>query len=585
MTRFSHGLICGLALTALGGCGAPSTPASTPSAKAAAVPERLGRIVERYWDERLAPQNGISPQYLADSLSIERRYLGEVLSIPRDGLDANSRRTYDIFVRQRQLAIEGFTFPSELLPLNPFDGKVARLAAFAADTGQRPLTRLADYDDWLRRIDEYVGWAQQSIVNMRDGVRRGYTLPRALVERMLPVLERLATDESANVYYTPLRSMPESIKEPERSRLTKELSAAVSEKLLPANRALHDFLQHEYLPRARASLALSDMPLGSPWYGYLIKRATGAALSPDEIHRTAIAEVERIGARTPPPREAQGTAPAQPTPPAQSVSSAQSVPSAQAVPVAPNALLSAYRDLEARVLAALPNLFAQAPQADLDILGSEWLPKPAMPLSYQRAGTAGMPAAVLHVATSGGAPRAMSTAGFLQQAWPGHHYQYSLQIARADLPRFRRFGDEPAFVDGWGMYAASLGDELGVYGDEAAKSDAAAVEMRCAVGAVIDTGIQAKGWTRAKALDYLHAHLGIDELDAQALIDWYVANPADALACMIGELKIRSLRTRAQQLLAGRFDVRDFHTEILQDGAMPLDILEAKVKTWTDAPR
>jgi uncharacterized protein (DUF885 family) len=576
MTRFLHVLICGLALAALGGCGAPSTPAVTPPAKAAAVPERLGRIVERYWDERLAPQNGISPQYLADSLSIERRYLAEILGIPRDGLDVNSRRTYDIFVRQRQLAIEGFTFPSELLPLSPFDGKVARLAAFAADTGQRPLTRLADYEDWLRRIDDYVGWAQQSIVNMRDGVRRGYTSPRALVERMLPVLERLATDESANVYYTPLRSMPESIKEPERSRLTKELSAAVSEKLLPANRALHDFLQHEYLPRARASLALSDMPLGSPWYGYLIKRASGAALSPDEIHRSAIAEVERIGARTSPPRDAQAAAPAQPAP---------ATPPAQAVPVATDALLSAYQDLEVRVLAALPNLFAQAPQADLDILGSQWLPEPATPLSYQRAGTAGMPAPALHVATSGGAPRVVSTAGFLQQAWPGHHYQYSVQIARVDLPRFRRFGDEPAFVDGWGMYAASLGDELGVYADEAAKSDAAAVEMRCAVGAVIDTGIQAKGWSRAKALEYLHAHLGIDELDAQALIDWYVANPADALACMIGELKIRSLRTRAQQLLAGRFDVRDFHTEILQDGAMPLDILEAKVKTWTDAPR
>jgi len=569
MTRFSHTLICALALTALAGCGAPSTPAVTPPAKTAAVPERLGRIVERYWDERLAPQEGISPQYLADSLSIERRYLAEVLSIPREGLDANSRRTYDIFVRQRQLAIEGFTYPSELLPLNPFDGKVARLAGFAADTGQRPLTEPADYENWLRRIDEYVAWTQQAILNMRDGVRRGYTSPRALVERMLPVLERLATDESANVYNTPLRAMPESIKEPERSRLTKELSTAVSTKLLPANRALHEFLLREYLPRARTSLALSDMPLGLPWYGYLIKRATGAALSPEEIHRTASAEVERMGAHIQPPRDAP---------------LAPSAPPAQPPSLVADALLGAYRDLEVRVLAALPNLFTQAAQADLDILGAEWLPTPATPLSYERAGTTGAPPAVLHVAT-GGAPRSVSIAGFLQQAWPGHHYQYSIQIARTDLPRFRRFGEEPAFVDGWGMYAASLGDELGVYADEAAKADAQATEMRCAVGAVIDTGIQAKGWGRAKALEYLHAHLGIDELDAQALIDWYVANPADALACMIGELRIRAMRTRAQQLLAGRFDVREFHTEILQDGAMPLDILEAKVKTWTDAPR
>jgi len=565
MTRFSHRLICALALTALGGCGAPSTPAVTPPAKTSAAPDRLGRIVERYWDERLAPQNGISPQYLADSLNIERRYLTEVLNLARDGLDANSRLTYDIFVRQRQLAIEGFTFPGELLPMNPFDGRVARLAAMADDAGRHPLTRAADYDNWLRHIDEYVGWTQQAILNMRDGVRRGYTSPRALVERMLPILERLATDESANVYYTPLRSMPESIQEPERSRLTKELSAAVSEKLLPANRALHDFLQREYLPRARKSLALSEMPLGAPWYGYLVKQATGAAFSPDDIHRTGIAEVERIGARIQPLRDAP--------------------PAAQPAPLGADELLNAYRELEARVLAALPALFAQAPQADLDILGSVQLPEPTAALSYQRPGPGGNPPAALHVATSGAAPRALSAAGFLQHAWPGYHYQFSLQIARADLPRFRRFGDEPAFVDGWGMYAASLGDELGVYADEAAKSDAAVAELRCAVGAVIDTGIQAKGWNRAKALDYLHAHLGIDDLDAEALIDWYVANPADALACMIGGLKIRSLRTHAQQALAGRFDVREFHTEILQDGAMPLDILEAKVKTWMDGPQ
>jgi uncharacterized protein (DUF885 family) len=568
MTRFSHRLICGLALTALGGCGAPSTPPAAPSAKTAAAPERLGRIVERYWDERLAPQNGISPQYLADSLSIERRYLAEVLNVPRDGLDGNSRLTYDIFVRQRQLAIEGFTFPSELLPIDPFDGRVARFAAMAADTGQRPLAAPADYDNWLRSIDDYTGWTQQAIVNMRDGIRRGYTSPRALVERMLPVLERLATDESANVYYMPLRSMPASIQEPERSRLTKALSAAVSEKLLPANRALRDFLQREYLPRARASLALSEMPLGAPWYGYLVKRATGAALSPDDIHRTGIAEVERIAAHTQPPRDAP---PAQAAPPP--------------APLAADELLSAYRELEVRVLAALPTLFAQVPQADLDILASQRLLQPAEPLSYQRPGPTGIPPAALDVAIGAAAPRALSTAAFLQYAWPGEHYQVSLQIARADLPRFRRFGDEPAFVDGWSMYAASLGDELGVYADEAAKSGAVVAEMRCAVGAVIDTGIQAKGWTRAKALDYLHAHVGIDDLDAAALIDWYVANPADALACMIGELKIKSLRAHAQQLLAGRFDVREFHTEILHDGAMPLDILEAKVKTWTEGPR
>ncbi len=192
---------------------------------------------------------------------------------------------------------------------------------------------------------------------------------------------------------------------------------------------------------------------------------------------------------------------------------------------------------------------------------------------------------MLYVDTVRGGERAVIVPGFLRQAVPGHHYQIALQQGRAELPRFRRFGLEPAFVEGWGMYAASLGEAMGLYPDDAAKSDFAAAERRCAVGAVVDTGLHAKGWTRTQALDYLRAHLPIDDVDAQALIDWYAANPADALACMMGKREFIALRARAQQLLGGRFDVRQFHSEILRNGAMPLDILEARMKIWMDAAK
>jgi uncharacterized protein (DUF885 family) len=168
---------------------------------------------------------------------------------------------------------------------------------------------------------------------------------------------------------------------------------------------------------------------------------------------------------------------------------------------------------------------------------------------------------------------------------PGQYFQIALQQERADLPRFRRFGSDAAFTAGWGLYAASLGEALGLYADESSKLDAAAGEMHCAVALVADTGLHAKGWTRAKALDYVRAHLGIDDPDAQALIDSYAAAPADALACMMGGLKFRALRARAQQLRGARFDVREFHSEILRDGAMPLDVLEAKMKAWMDASK
>ncbi len=564
MTRFSHGVLPGLALFALIGCGRAPQPAVLNAAKSAAPSEPLGRIVERYWAERVDTEDVIAPQSLADSLNVERRYLAEALGVARDGLDADSRLTYDIFRRQRELAIEGFTFPSELLPLNPFGGMPLELAAAAADAGQIPLTSAAEFDGWLRRIDAYVGWTRQATANMREGVRRGYILPRALVERMLTVLERLGADGPGNVFYTPLHSMPAAIKEPQRSQLTKIISAAIAQKLLPANRALHEYLRDEYLPRARAGLALSELPLGAAWYAYRIKRATSTALTADEIHRIGLAEVERLRARAP-PRDAE-RAPA---------------PGTAAAPLAAAELLLAYKELAVRVRAAVPGLFAEIPSGDFDIRATTWISEPATPLSYQPPGPAANPPAVLYVNVAAAA-RAVSISSFLTQAVPGRYYQIAIQQQRVELPRFRRFGAEAAFTDGWGLYAALQGEQLGLYSDEAEKLDAAEAEMRCAVALVVDTGLHAKGWTRIQALDYLHAHLAVDDLDAQALIDWYVANPADALACKMGEMRFQALRARAQQQLAGRFDVRGFHTEILKDGAMPLDILEAKMNVWMD---
>jgi uncharacterized protein (DUF885 family) len=557
MTGFSPGSWCAIVLLALAGCGAAPGPSAAPVMKAMPPNDQLGQLVERYWDEHLGKDNAISPQFLADSLSIERRYLAEVLNVPREGLDASSRLTYDIFKRQRELNIEGFVFPAELLPINPFGGTPQQFAAQALSLAQHPPGSAADYENWLRRIDEYVRWTQQATVNMREGIRRGYTSPRALIERMLPILERLGVDDSANVFYAPLRSIPETIKEPGRSLLTKAIGSAISQRLLPANRALHDFLRHEYLPRARTGIALSELPLGGQWYAYRVERAAGAALSPDEIGRIGAAEVERIGALQQP----------------------------HATPLGGAELVSAYKDLEAQVRTAMPSLFSDVPKEDFDIRGAEWLPEPVSALYYQRAGSTALEPAVLYVNTGKTALRRVSIADFLQQALPGRHFQIALQQERADLPRFRRFGSEAAFTAGWGLYAASLGGALGLYADESSKLDAAAAEMLCAVALVVDTGLHAKGWTRVKALDYVRAHLGIDDPDAQALIDSYAANPADALACMMGGLKFRALRARAQQLQGGRFDVREFHSEILRGGAMPLDILETKMRAWTDASK
>src|ERR1700732_3945003 len=238
MTRFSHTVLLGLAFLGLAACGAAPAPPPSQATNSAAPHDDLNRIVGRYWDEHVPPGNPLSPQFLADSLALERRFLAEVLAVPRARLDADAGLTYDIFKRQRELDIEGLTYPAELLPVNPFDGMPLQFARAAADTQQHPLKAAMDYERWLVRIDDNVRWTRQAIANMREGMRRGYTSPRALMERMLPLLEGFGEDTSANVFYVPLRTMPETIKEPERTHLISSLTGRVVDRLLPAYREL-----------------------------------------------------------------------------------------------------------------------------------------------------------------------------------------------------------------------------------------------------------------------------------------------------------------------------------------------------------
>jgi uncharacterized protein (DUF885 family) len=562
MTRFSHSIALGLAFVELAACGAAPAPAPSQPTNSAVPHDDLRRIVDRYWDERAVPGNPLAPQSMADSLSLERRYLAEVLAIPRARLDADAGLTYDIFKRQRELDIEGFTYPTELMPVNPFDGVPQQFARAAADTEQHPFKTAKDYENWLLRIDGYVAWSRQAIANMREGMRRGYTSPRVVMERTLPLLQGFGEDTAANVFYVPLRTMPETIKEPERARVTASVTAAVKDRLLPAYRELHDFIQREYLPRARVSIAWSALPLGPSWYASLVKRATGSQLTPAEIHGIGTAEVERIRARMPAQAAAQ-------------------------LPLPRGELLGAYQELKVQTLAAMPALFTAAPRADFEIRASGRFEDAATLLAYQPAVPDRGTPAILYVNTepSPAMPANVEIAGFLQEAIPGRHYQSALQQESADLPKFRRFGTEPAFVDGWALYAVSLGEELRLYRDDDAKRGALLRQLKCAVDLVADTGIHAQDWTRAQAADYLRAQLGVDPEDAVMMTDRLVALPGDALACKMGELKFQALLAQAQKALGARFDIHDFHSEILKDGAMPLDILDAKMQRWAEARR
>jgi uncharacterized protein (DUF885 family) len=294
----------------------------------------------------------------------------------------------------------------------------------------------------------------------------------------------------------------------------------------------------------------------------LVKRATGSQLRPNEIHGIGVAEVDRIRARL--------------------LAMPAGTPAA-----GPGNLKDAYQELKVQTLAAMPSLFSSPPPTDFDILALGASGGATAALAYRPAAPQGGAPAVLYVnaAPTSGRPAVLESAGFLSEAIPGRHYQSALQQARSDLPRFRRFGTEPAFVEGWALYAASLGEEMGLYRDDEARRGAQLGQLKCAVALVVDTGLHAQGWTHAQAASYLGAQLMLGDAEANLMTDRFAALPGDALACKMGELKFQALLTRARQLLGARFDIREFHSEVLKDGAMPLDILEAKMQLWLDARR
>jgi uncharacterized protein (DUF885 family) len=371
---------------------------------------------------------------------------------------------------------------------------------------------------------------------------------------MVKLLERLASEGDANVFYTPLHSLPDSLNQKDRSRLTKVLTDAVSGKILPATRRLHDFLKGEYLAKARTSLSLSDEPLGAAWYAYRLKRAVGPGYNPADMHHLGLAEVEKLKARMQPPTPA-GTLPV-------------------------SELLSSYEELAMRVNAALVAVFPEEPATPFEIQATDFTLEPDSPLFYWHAAVQGSRPGVLYVDTTE-KPGKPAVASFLRY---GEHYATS--VARtSQLPKFRRYTEDAAFIEGWGMYAASLGEQLGIFNDDASRQQWLEVQMRCAAMLVTDTGIHAMGWTRAQALDYLHTQASLDDAEADAVVDEATAAPGDGSACLMGELKFQTLRTRAQQGLGSRFDERAFNARILRDGSMPLDMLDATIKAWVETYR
>ncbi len=577
-----------------GAFAAAPPPAAVPPGAA------LNVLVEDYWQEhlRLRPlqatflgdhrydaelPNNLSTAHLGLELALEKKYLGKLALIDAKALSGQEALSYAVFKRDRELDLEGFRYQAELLPVNQFGGLPSTFAQLGSGTGAQPFATTRDYENWLKRVDGFTVWVDQAIVNMRRGSARGYVQPKVVVERLVPQLEKLiAADPAKSLFMKPVAEFPKGVPAADQPRLRAAYLAAVTQQINPAYQRLHDYVRDEYLPRARASVAWTDLPLGRDWYAYRVKVATTTRLTPEEIHQIGLAEVQRIGAemdRVIADLGFKGDRKA-------------FFDSLRADPRfyfdREEDLLAAYAALKARVRARLPEQFDLAPKADFEIRAVEPFRAAAQATaSYQQPAPDGSRPGIFYVNTYDlkSRPKYGMEEIYLHEAEPGHHFQIGIQQELQGLPSFRRFGGYGAYIEGWGLYAESLGKELGLYTDPYSYFGALSGEIWRAIRLVVDTGMHAKGWSREQALDYLLANSAVGATDAAAEIDRYIAVPGQALTYKIGELKIKELKARAQRELGARYDLRAFHRAILGDGALPLDVLDAKVSRWIAAQK
>jgi uncharacterized protein (DUF885 family) len=575
---------------------AVNVAATAGNAATQSVPAQLNALYDAFWEDTLklnplaATQQGdkryndqlnnnLSAAYREQAKALQQRYLDQARSIVgTSALSGQDALNFEIFTRARARELAQARFPRYLLPLNQFYSFANQFVVLGSGANAQPFKTVEDYDNWLKRAGKIPVIFDQAIENMREGVRRGYVQPAVLMQRTLPQLAQQLVDKPEDsLFYGPIKNFPSAISESERTRLTAAYRTLISDSLLPSYRKLHNFVKDEYLPKCRNTSGLGALPDGGAWYAQLARENTTTDLTPDQIHQIGLDEVARIQGEM---RKVMQTLNFKGDLKA-FFKSVQNDPTQIFASEAD--LLSAYRNFRTEVEPKLNALFDLRPKGDFEIRPVEAFRAASSSAgSYQRAPEDRSRPGIFYVNTFNlnARPKRALESLYLHEATPGHHFQIALQQESETMPKFRRFGGETAFSEGWGLYSESLGKELGVYRDPMMYFGALEADLWRAIRLVADTGLHAKGWSREQVLAYVYENSATETTRAVSETERFMAIPGQALSYKIGELKIRELRTRAETALGARFDVRAFHNEVLRDGAVPLDILENKIDAW-----
>ncbi len=475
-----------------------------------------------------------------------------------------------------------YDLPSfELMPLFQIQSLHLYVAQMAGGTSVQPFKTVNDYENWLKRLADYEVFLDTCIFKMKEGLAKQVVMPKALAEKMLPQLQGfISTPVESHLFYTPIKNIPESFAFDDRKRLDREYRAMILDKLVPAYKRLNDFIETEYLPNCRTTSGLGSLPNGKATYDYLLRLHTTTNLTADEIHELGKREVERILGEMEKAKSEIGF-----DGDIRAFFDHVRSSEAQMPFTKPEEVIANFNAIGDRINLRLGQVFDLKPKVGFEVRRTESFREASASAEYVPGSKDAVRSGIFYVPI----PDVLSynkfsdEALFLHEAIPGHHYQLSLQQENDQLPEFLHPESMGVFVEGWALYAESLGKELGLYADPYQYFGMLSMEMHRAIRLVVDTGIHAKGWTREQAIQYSLDHEAESEDGIIAEIERYMATPGQAVSYKIGQLKIRELRNRAESSLGQAFDIKAFHNQILNSGSLPLVLLEKKIDSWIAA--
>ncbi|MBS1774637.1 MAG: DUF885 domain-containing protein [Chitinophagaceae bacterium] len=570
-------------------------------------PKRFHAMLESYWQGLLDLQP-LDAMHFGDSSrndqfrntctqayrdEVKEFYLGYSDSLkhydPKDMAEEDAI-SYQILKYDVDLALEGAKFDTWKIPFtqmgdptNKLSGNIVlAMGQYGSGESAQPFHSVKDYYNWLKRVKGYTIWCDSAIENFRKGIATNYVLPKALVVKMVAICNGLVSnDVTKSIFYGPIRNLPVNFSPSEKDSITQAYQEAIWDDLNVANKKMADFLKNEYLPKARVTSGVEYLPNGINYYKYCVKRWTTTNKPLEDIFNTGLNEVKRIRAEMEEVKQSTGF-----TGDLNAFfhfmrTDKQFFPFTTASQV-----LDSFRHIYDIIKPNLDKYFVLFPKSKFEIRQTEAFRAASASIEYMQGSSDGKRPGIFYVPIID--PKEFNvTSGmestFLHEAVPGHHYQSSLQMEDSLLPSFRRYKSCGAYDEGWALYCESLGKELGLYTNPYQHMGALSDEMLRALRLVVDVAIHSKGMTREEAIKFMIDNEPISEDFATSEVERYMAIPGQALSYKVGALKIIELREKYSKQLGKKFNIAEFHKQVLNSGSMPLMVLEEKLDKWADA--